>query len=80
MSNNWWPDDITSPEGTHVHSLISMYDFDQLISDPTHILSASSSCIDLIFNGQHNLAVDNGIILPFMPAAITKLHTVILIL
>ena len=37
-SSDWWPDDITSPEGTHINSLISMYGFDQLISDPNHIL------------------------------------------
>ena len=36
-SSDWWPDDITSPEGTRINSLISMYGFDQLISDPTHI-------------------------------------------
>ena len=30
-SSDWWPDDITSPEGTHSNSLISMYGFDQLI-------------------------------------------------
>ena len=47
-SSYWWPDDITSPEGTHINSLISIYGFDQLISDPTHILPASSSSIDLI--------------------------------
>ena len=39
-SSDWWPDDITSPEVTHINSFISMYGFDQLISDPTHILSA----------------------------------------
>ena len=38
-----------------------MYGFDQLISDPTHILSASSSCIDLIFIDQPNLVVDSGV-------------------
>ena len=37
-SSEWWPDDITSPEGTYINSLISMYGFDQLISDPNHIL------------------------------------------
>ena len=52
-SSDWWPDDITSPEGTHINSLISMYGFDQ-ISDPTHVLPASSSCIDLIFTYQPN--------------------------
>ena len=55
-SNDWWPDDITSPEGTHINFLISMNDFDQLISDPTHILPASSFCID-----QPNLVVDSGV-------------------
>ena len=60
-SSDWWPDDITSPEGTHINSLISMYGFDQLISDPTHILPASSSCIDLIFTDQPNLVVDSGV-------------------
>ena len=39
--------------------MISIYDFDQLISGPTHILPASSSCIDLIFTDQHNLLVDS---------------------
>ena len=38
-----------------------MYGFDQLISDPTHILPASSSCIDLIFTDQPNLVVDSGV-------------------
>ena len=41
-SSDWWPDDITTPEGTHINSLISVYGFDQLISDPTHILHATS--------------------------------------
>ena len=53
-SCDWWPDDITFPEGTHINSLISMYGFDQVISDPTHILPASSSWIDLIFTDQPN--------------------------
>ena len=60
-SSDWWPNDITSPEGTHINSLISVYGFDQLISDPTHALSASSSCIDLTFTDQPNLAVDSGV-------------------
>ena len=60
-SSDWWPDDITSPEGTHINSLISMYGFDQLISDPTHILPASSSCIDLIFTDQPNLVVHSDV-------------------
>ena len=33
----------------------------QLISDPTHLLLNSSSCIDLIFTGQPNVAVNSGV-------------------
>ena len=33
----------------------------QSISDPTHLLPNSSSCIDLIFTGQPNLGVDSGV-------------------
>ena len=38
-----------------------MYDFHQLISDLTHILPASSYCIDLIFIDQPKLVVNSGI-------------------
>ena len=41
--------------------MISMYGFDQLISDPTHMLPASPSCTDLIFTDQPNLLVDSGV-------------------
>ena len=34
---------------------------DQLTSDLTHILPASSSCTDLIFTYEPNLVVDNGV-------------------
>ena len=60
-SSDWWPDDITSPECTDINSLIYMYGFDQLISDPTRLLPASSSRIDLIFTDQPNLGVDNSV-------------------
>ena len=60
-SSDRWPDDITSPEDTHTKSLNSMYGFDQLISDPIHILPASYSCTDLTFTGQPNLVVDSGV-------------------
>ena len=58
--SDWWQDDITSPEGTHIDYLISMYVFDQLISDPAHILAASTSCIDFIFTDQPNVVVGSG--------------------
>ena len=35
--------------------------FTQLINEPTHIQSSSSSCIDLIFTDQPNLSVNYGV-------------------
>ena len=60
-SRSWWSNDITSYEGSHIGSLTTRYRFHQLISDPTHLLPNSSSCIDLIFTDQLNLAVDSGV-------------------
>ena len=37
-----------------------MHGFHQLISQPTHVLPQSSSCIDLIFTDQPNVIVDRG--------------------
>ena len=45
----------------------STYGLHQLISDPTHILPNSSSCIDLIFTDQTNLVVDTGVHLSLHP-------------
>ena len=59
-SRSWWSDDITSYEGSHINSLTTTYGLYQLISEPTHLLP-NSSCIDLIFTDQPNLAVDSGI-------------------
>ena len=53
--------DITTTEGTQLGSLTSVHGFHQLLSWPTHQLSQSSSCIDLIFTDQPNLIVDNGV-------------------
>ena len=55
-SQSWWSDDITSFEGSHIDSLTTTYGFHELISDPTRLLPNSSSCIDLIFIDQLNLA------------------------
>ena len=59
-SRSWWCEDITSHEGTQRESLIISRGLHQLISDPTHLLPNSSSCIDLIFTGQPNLVVYSG--------------------
>ena len=51
----------TTEEGTMLENLTSLFGMKQLISDPTHILQHSSSCIDLIFVNQPNLVIDSGI-------------------
>ena len=56
-SKSWWPDYITSPESTDVDSLTTVHRLQHLMSDPTHLLPNSLSCIDLIFTK----AVDNGV-------------------
>ena len=60
-SRSWWSNDITSYEGSHIGSLTTRYRFHQIISDPTHLLPNSSSCNDLVFADQPNLAVDSGV-------------------
>ena len=41
--------------------MTSQCGFNQVISDPTHILESSSSCIDLIFASQPNLVMNSGV-------------------
>ena len=54
-SSVWWTKDKTTTEGTQLESLTSVHGFHQLISQPTHLLPQSSSCIDLRFTDQPNL-------------------------
>ena len=60
-STNWWKNDLSMSEGTQVDSLTTFYGLSQIISDPTHILPNSSSCIDLIFTNQPNLVSESGV-------------------
>ena len=57
----WLTLDITTTEGIQIESLTSTYRLHQLISDPTHELPNSSSCMDLIFIDHPNLIVDSGV-------------------
>ena len=52
--------DISTCEGTQVNSLTTSYGLSQIISDPSHILPNSSSCIDLIFTNQPRLVTTSG--------------------
>ena len=60
-SSNWWSGDNTSHEGLQIDSLTSFYGLHQIISEPTHILNNTSSCIDLIFTSQPNLVSNSGV-------------------
>ena len=56
----WWSHDINNLNGTLIDSLTTANSFKQLISDATHILPESMSCIDLIFTDQPNYVIDCG--------------------
>ena len=58
---NWWKNDLSTSEGTQVDSLTTSYGLSQIISDTTHILPNSSSCIDLIFTNQPNFVTESGV-------------------
>ena len=60
-SKSWWSGDSTTIEGTRLDYFVSTHSFHQLISEPTHILRISLSCIDLIFTDQPSLVVDSGV-------------------
>ena len=59
-SCDWSINDTTTPQGAQLDSITSLYGMKQLISEPTHILQQSSSCIDLIFTNQPNIVMDSG--------------------
>ena len=48
-------------EGSRVDGITSFYGLSKLISEPTHTLPNSSSCIDLIFMNQNNFIMDSGV-------------------
>ena len=57
----WWRNNITTTEGTNIDSTASSFGLSQIICDAIHILSTSSSFIDLTFSNQANLVIENGI-------------------
>ena len=59
-SPEWLFEDIVTFHGMQINSLTTTHGSKQLISDPTHILPQSSSCIDLIFTDQPNYVTDCG--------------------
>ena len=60
-STQWWEDDIENIEGRLFEPLASENCLHQLISEPTHLMGDSKSCIDLIFTDQPNLIIESGV-------------------
>ena len=60
-SSNWYKHDKTTYEGSKIEAITSQFGLKQLIQEPTHISSNSSSCIDLVFTFQANLVMESGV-------------------
>ena len=60
-STQWWENDIENNEGKLFEPLTSDLGLYQLISEPTHLIGSSKSCIDLIFTDQPNLIIASGV-------------------
>ena len=59
--STWKLDDNDTFEGIEIGNLTSSYGLVQIISDATHVLPTSSSCIDLIFTNQPNMITKSGV-------------------
>ena len=59
-STLWWYDDLTNDEGIIFKPVVSGIGLHQSISEPTHEIGSSSSCIDLILTDQPNLFSETG--------------------
>ena len=57
----WWENDIENNEGKLFEPITADIGLYQLISEPTHIMGDSKSCIDLIFTDQPNLFIESGV-------------------
>ena len=60
-SSNWYKHDKTTYEGSKIDAITSQFGLQQLIAEPPHILTDSSSCIDLLFTSQPNLVMESGL-------------------
>ena len=60
-SAQWWENDMENNEGKFFEPLTSDLGLNQLISEPTHLMGSSKSCIDLIFTDQPNLVIETGV-------------------
>ena len=57
----WYQSDKTTFTGCKIYMTTSQFSLIQIIKEPTHILSHSASCIDLIFTSQPNLVIHSSV-------------------
>ena len=60
-STQWWEDDVENSEGRILEPFVSELGLHQLVSEPTHTMGDSKSCIDLILTDQPNLITECGV-------------------
>ena len=60
-STQWWENDIENNEGKLFEPVTSDLGLHQMISEPTHLVEDSKSCIDLILTDQPNLIIESGV-------------------
>ena len=57
----WYQNDMTTFEGCKMDIATFQFGLSQIIKEPTHILSNSASCIDLIIKSQPNLVMHSSV-------------------
>ena len=60
--STWKKDDPDTREGIEIGSLTSSFGLTQIITEATHILPNSSTCIDLLFTNQPNIIIEAGVL------------------
>ena len=58
---SWYQNNITTFKGSKINIETSQFSLSQIIKEPTHILSNSASCIDLILTSLPNLVIHSGV-------------------
>ena len=58
-STQWWEDDAENYEGKLLEPITAEIGLHQMISERTHLMGNSKSCIDLIFPDQPILLVES---------------------
>ena len=68
--SKWCNKDITNSVGREIDTLTSSAGYKQIINKPTHVVSNSSSCIDLIFSNNLNLLSNYVLISHYLKSVI----------